>query len=52
MIVSDQTGKFPGEAGMGELFGFMYRLSAVERMEVATDITYDRTKVLNSIAES
>jgi hypothetical protein len=50
MIVSDQTGKFPGEEGMGERLGFIYRQSAVERMEVATDITYDRTKILNSIA--
>lgn len=52
LIVSDQTGVFPGEAGMGERLGFIYRWSAVERMEVATDITYDRTKVLNTIAES
>ncbi len=50
MIVSDQTGKFPGEQGMGERLGFIYRWSIVERMEVATDITYDRTKILNSIA--
>ena len=52
MIVSDQTGLFPGESGVGERLGFIYRWSAVERMEVATDITYDRTKVLSTIAES
>ncbi len=50
MIVSGQTGKFPGEQGMGERLGFIYRWSIVERTEVATDITYDRTKILNSIA--
>ena len=51
MIVSDQTGVFPGESGLGERLGFIYRWSAVERMEVATDVTFDRTKVLNTIAE-
>ena len=51
LIVSDVTGKFPGELGLGERLGFIYRWSAVKRTEVATDITYDRTKVLNTIAE-
>ncbi len=51
LIVSDVTGKFPGEPGLGERMGFIYRWSAVKRTEVATDITYDRTKVLNTIAE-
>ena len=51
LIVSDVTGKFPGESGLGERLAFIYRWSAVKRTEVATDITYDRTKVLNTIAE-
>jgi len=51
LIVSDVTGKFPGERGLGERLAFIYRWSAVKRTEVATDITYDRTKVLNTIAE-
>ena len=51
LIVSDQTGAFPGEPGMGERLGFIYRWSAIERREVTTDISYDRTKVLNIIAE-
>ena len=46
LIVSDVTGKFPGESGLGERLGFIYRWSAVKRTEIATDITYDRTKVL------
>lgn len=50
MVVSDQTGVFPGESGVGERLGFIYRWNVVERMEVATDITYDRTKVIDSIA--
>ena len=52
LVVSDQTGAFPGEGGSGERLGFIYRWSAVERGEVASDITYDRTKVLGTIAES
>ena len=50
LIVSDQTGKFPGESGLGERLGFIYRWSTVKRTEVATDITYDRTKMLNTVA--
>jgi len=52
LVVSDQTGVFPGEAGLGERLGFIYRWSAVERMEVATDISFDRTKVLDTIADN
>lgn len=53
LVVSDQTGVFPGEGGVGERLGFIYRWNVVERMErmeVATDITYDRSKVIDSIA--
>ena len=50
MVVSDQTGVFPGEPGVGERLGFVYRWNTVERMEVASDVTYDRTKVIDSIA--
>lgn len=45
-IVSDKTGTFPGEPGVGERLGFIFRWSVVQRTQVATDITYDRTKVL------
>ena len=50
MVVSDQTGVFPGEPGVGERLGFIYRWNTVERMEVASDVTYDRSKVIDSIA--
>ena len=52
MVVSDLTGVFPGEPGLGERLGFIFRWNSVERMEVASDVTYDRTKVIDSIAES
>jgi hypothetical protein len=47
LIVSDKTGTFPGEPGVGERLGFIFNWSVVHRTEVATDITYDRTKVLD-----
>jgi len=50
LVVSDMTGVFPSEPGVGERLGFIYRWNVVERMEVASDITYDRTKVIDSIA--
>ena len=52
MVVSDQTGVFPGEPGVGERLGFIYRWNTVERMEVASDVTYDRSKVVDSIARN
>ena len=50
IVVSDQTGVFPGEPGVGERMGFIYRWNTVERMEVASDVTFDRSKVIDSIA--
>ena len=50
LVVSDLTGVFPGEPGLGERLGFIYRWNTLERMEVASDVTYDRTKVIDSIA--
>ena len=52
LVVSDLTGVFPGEQGLGERLGFIYRWNTVERMEVASDVTFDRTKVIDSIASN
>lgn len=52
LVVSDLTGVFPGEPGVGERLGFIYRWRAVDRMEVASDVTFDRTKVIDSIASN
>ena len=52
LVVSDLTGVFPGEPGLGERLGFIYRWNTVERTEVASDVTYDRTKVIDSIASN
>lgn len=50
MIASDKTGAFPGEPGLGERLAFIYNRRAVLRTEIATDITYDRSKLLATIA--
>ena len=52
LVVSDLTGVFPGEPGLGERLGFIYRWNTVERMEVSSDVTFDRTKIIDSIAEN
>jgi hypothetical protein len=49
MIVSDKTGAFPGEPGFGERLGYIFNRSIVRRTEIATDISYDRSKVLNTL---
>jgi endonuclease/exonuclease/phosphatase family metal-dependent hydrolase len=49
-IISDTTGAFPGRRGLAERLGFIYNRRLVERTEIATDITYDRTEVLRTLA--
>ena len=49
LIVSDKTGAFPGEPGVGERLGYIFNRSTVRRTEIATNISYDRSKVLDTI---
>ena len=49
-VISDTTGAFPGRRGLAERLGFIYNRRLVERTEIATDITYDRTEVLKTLA--
>ena len=51
LIVSDTTGVFPGEPGLGERLAFLYNRSLVRRTEIATDVTYDRSKLINTLAD-
>ncbi|RKY18951.1 MAG: endonuclease/exonuclease/phosphatase [Planctomycetota bacterium] len=51
LIVSDKTGAFPGEAGLSERLGYIFNRRTVRRTEVATDITYDRSKVVSTVYE-
>jgi len=52
MIVSDPTGAFPGDRGLSERLAFIYNWRVIERTEVATDVSYDRTKVLETLADN
>ena len=51
-VVSDETGAFAGERGLRERLGFVYRWSVVERMEIASDLTYDRTKTFKTLVNN
>lgn len=49
MAVSDMTGVYPGESGNSERLAFVFNWQRVSRTEMASDITYDRTKVSNTL---
>ena len=50
LIVSDATGTFPGGPGLAERLGFIFNWRVVQRTEIATDISYDRSRVLETLA--
>ncbi|MDA0269258.1 MAG: endonuclease/exonuclease/phosphatase [Cyanobacteria bacterium] len=50
-IVSEKTGVFPGERGLGERLGFLYNTNIVKRGEVVSSISIDRTKLLQTMIE-
>ena len=49
LVVSDITGRVPGEKGMAERLAFLYRRSRIRRLAMASDITVDLTSVLENI---
>lgn len=51
-IVSDKTGQFPGEQGLGERLGFIYNRNLIRLGNIISDISYDRTKVLKTIVDN
>jgi endonuclease/exonuclease/phosphatase family metal-dependent hydrolase len=52
VIGSDTTGAFPGDPGLSERLGFMYRSSVIERGPIVSDVTYDRSKLLETLARN
>jgi hypothetical protein len=52
LIVSDTTGAFPNDPGLDERLAFVYNPSVVRQRGVVTDVTYDRTKVIQTLAEN
>ena len=51
MAVSDVTGGIAGKQAMVERLAFLFRWDRVERTEVASDITIDRSAVLDTLYE-
>jgi hypothetical protein len=49
--VSDVTGVFPGEKGLGERLGFLYNYALIKRGDIASDISIDRSKIIRTIIE-
>jgi endonuclease/exonuclease/phosphatase family metal-dependent hydrolase len=52
LVVSDTTGTFPGDRGNTERLAFLFRWTRIQRNDLASDITYDRSKVLKSLYEN
>lgn len=52
LAVSDVTGAAPGRRGKTERLAFVYRNSTVQMGPLASDITYDKTYTLDSLAEN
>lgn len=50
MVVSDITGRVPGKRGLAERLAFIYRRGRVHRADMSSDLTVDRTGVLENFA--
>lgn len=52
LVVSDTTGKTPGSpAGSAERLAFLFRWARIRRTELASDISYDRSSVVDTLLE-
>lgn len=52
LVASDTTGSFPNEDGLSERLAFIFNWTVVNRKEMVTDVTYDRSKVLQILGEN
>ncbi len=52
LVISDTTGVFPGARGNAERLAFLFNWTRIGRTELASDITYDRSKVLKTLGEA
>ena len=53
LVVSDTTGKTPGSpSGSAERLAFLFRWARIRRTELASDISYDRTSVVETLFEN
>lgn len=49
IVISDVTGRAPGYSGMAERMAFLYRSDRVKRGDLASDLTFDRSAVIDNI---
>ena len=49
MVVSDITGSYPGQSPPPERLAFLFRWDRIQRTEVASDISYDRASVIDTL---
>lgn len=49
LVVSDVTGVFPGESGNAERLTFLFHWEKIQRSELASDITYDRSIIIQTL---
>ena len=49
IAISDSTGAAPGRRGNGELLAFLYNSKRIEKTEVASDLSFDRTYIHNRL---
>lgn len=52
LIMSDVTGRAPGYSGMAERFAFLYDTAKVQLGPLASDLSFDRSAVLDNISEA
>ena len=52
VLKSDVTGKSPGYKGMAERFCFIYNEDKIDRGDLASDITLDRSAVIHNIKKA
>ncbi len=51
LVVSDVTGTFPGDRGNTERLAMVFHWPRIARTELASDISYDRSRVVNTLFE-
>ncbi|MDF1816143.1 MAG: hypothetical protein P1V20_28335 [Verrucomicrobiales bacterium] len=52
LIVSDTTGAFPDKKGLDERLAYIYNRNLFQLRGVITDVTWDRTQVLQTLVEN
>ncbi len=51
LVASDMTGVFPGDSGVAERLAFIFKWSTVKRDEIVSDVTYDRSKIVDVLLD-